>query len=210
MNFANCNPPSITLIAPSTSNTTVASAAYVVTFSSLNTQNSSEITITQNGMALTGVALAGTTATLPVILQVGANVFDINVNNGCGFDQSSFTITYTLPNNNNNNNNNNNGGKPGNNNNNNSNGGKPVNNNDGGKTPVNNTTPVKQDPPKDVKPATNTPAPAPVKQDPPKEEKPLNPTPSKVIKPVVKPGATEPENKDTKSEEKQPEKGGGK
>jgi len=213
VNFANCNPPVLTLVNPSAASSNVAVAAYLLNFSLQNVNNSGEISLTQNGVTLAGITLVGNSATLPVMLQLGVNTFNISVNNGCGMDQNSFVINYTPINNNNDNNNNGNGGKPANN----YEGG-------GGKTPLNNTpapAPVKPEPPKPantpapapVKPEppkpTNTPAPAPVKPEPPKPANTPAPAPVNAIKPFNKPNVVEPGKNEVKPEEKQPEKGGG-
>lgn len=207
-----CKAPTISLVSPSSNVTNVSLAAYVLTFNIQNVSNVNELSLTQNGSILTGISLGGSIATLPVILQAGANNFNLSVNTACGAAQTSFTINYTAnvtPPNTNPNTNNNNGGieKPTNIPQNNQ--PKPVNtpNKGGGgnaptNTPAPNNTPtptkeVKPSvtpnpapnnapaPSKDVKPAV-TPAPAP-SNTPSKEVKPATntkPTPAKETKPV--------------------------
>jgi hypothetical protein len=152
--------------------------------------------LTQNGSTLTGISLGGSIATLPVMLQAGANNFNLSVNTGCGSTQTSFTINYTAnvapPTNNTNDNN---GGveKPTNSPQNNQ--PKPANtpNKGGGGTAPNNTpTPAKE-----VKPAV-TPAPVPNN----------TPTPAKEVKPAVTP-APAPNNTPTPAKETKPVEGGG-
>jgi hypothetical protein len=179
-------------------------AAYVLTFNVQNVTNVNELNLTQNGMSLPGITLVGSIATLPVMLQAGANNFNLSVNTGCGSTQTSFTINYTAnvapPTNNTNDNN---GGveKPTNSPQNNQ--PKPAstpNKGGGGSTPNNTPTPAKEvkpavtptpapnntpTPAKEVKPAV-TPTPAPT-NTPAKEVKPAtntNPTPAKETKPV--------------------------
>jgi len=169
VNFANCNLPIIVLVNPSSASSNVTVAAYTIALDVQNISSAAEVNLTQNGTALMGISLAGTSVTLPVALQSGMNTFQVNANNVCGVDQNSFTINYT-PNGNSNN------------------GGRPENNSGSQGSPNNNAE--KQNPPKDVKPVT--PAPAPAKKDPPKDVKPVTPAPApakkdppKDVKPVT-------------------------
>jgi hypothetical protein len=198
-----CKAPTISLVSPASNVTNVSLAAYVLTFNLQNVSNANELSLTQNGSTLTGISLGGSIATLPVMLQAGANNFNLSVTTACGSTQTSFTINYTAnvapPTNNTNDNN---GGveKPTNSPQNNQ--PKPVNtpNKGGGGTAPNNTnspapgnTPT---PAKEVKPAV-TPAPAPNNTPTPaKEVKPAvtptpapnnTPTPAKEVKPAVSP-----------------------
>jgi hypothetical protein len=199
-----CKAPTISLVSPASTVTNVSLAAYVLTFNVQNVTNVNELNLTQNGMSLPGITLVGSIATLPVMLQAGANNFNLSVNTGCGSTQTSFTINYTAnvapPTNNTNDNN---GGveKPTNSPQNNQ--PKPAstpNKGGGGSTPNNTPTPAKEvkpavtptpapnntpTPAKEVKPAV-TPTPAPT-NTPAKEVKPAtntNPTPAKETKPV--------------------------
>jgi len=199
-----CKAPTISLVSPASTVTNVSLAAYVLTFNVQNVTNVNELNLTQNGMSLPGITLVGSIATLPVMLQAGANNFNLSVNTGCGSTQTSFTINYTAnvapPTNNTNDNN---GGveKPTNSPQNNQ--PKPAstpNKGGGGSAPNNTPTPAKEvkpavtptpapnntpTPAKEVKPAV-TPTPAPT-NTPAKEVKPAtntNPTPAKETKPV--------------------------
>jgi hypothetical protein len=200
-----CKAPTISLVSPAANVTNVSLAAYVLTFNIQNVSAVNELSLTQNGSTLTGMSLAGNIVTLPVMLQAGANNFNLSVTTACGSTQTSFTINYTAsvpPPTNNPNTNNNNGGieKPTNSPQNNPT--KPVNtpNKGGGGTAPNKTptpTPAPNNTPtpaKEVKPAAkptpapnNTPTPA-------KEEKPgvkptpapkNTPTPAKDVKPAT-------------------------
>jgi hypothetical protein len=199
-----CKAPTISLVSPASTVTNVSLAAYVLTFNVQNVTNVNELNLTQNGMSLPGITLVGSIATLPVMLQAGANNFNLSVNTACGSTQTSFTINYTAnvapPTNNTNDNN---GGveKPTNSPQNNQ--PKPAstpNKGGGGSAPNNTPTPAKEvkpavtptpapnntpTPAKEVKPAV-TPTPAPT-NTPAKEVKPAtntNPTPAKETKPV--------------------------
>jgi hypothetical protein len=90
-----CKAPTISLISPASTVTNVSLAAYVLTFNVQNVTNVNELNLTQNGMSLPGITLAGSIATLPVMLQAGANNFNLSVNTGCGSTQTSFTINYS-------------------------------------------------------------------------------------------------------------------
>ena len=195
-----CKAPTISLVSPTSNVTNVSLAAYVLTFNIQNVTNANEISLTQNGIPLSGISLGGSIATLPVMLQAGANNFNLSVNTACGSTQTSFTINYTanvVPPTNNPNTNDNNGGveKPTNSPQNNQ--PKPVNNTNkvgGGTVPTN--TPSPNNTPTPAKPAPNpTPTPAP-SNTPAKEVKPAvsptpapnnNPTPAKEVKPAVSP-----------------------
>ena len=176
-----CKAPTINLVSPASNVTNVSLAAYVLTFNIQNVSNANELSLTQNGSTLTGISLGGSIATLPVMLQAGANNFNLSVTTACGSTQTSFTINYTAnvapPTNNTNDNN---GGveKPTNSPQNNQ--PKPVNtpNKGGGGTAPSNTPPPGNSPTpaKEVKPAV-TPTPAPNN----------TPTPAKEVKPAVSP-----------------------
>jgi hypothetical protein len=201
-----CKAPTISLVSPASTVTNVSLAAYVLTFNVQNVTNVNELNLTQNGISLPGITLVGSIATLPVMLQAGANNFNLSVNTACGSTQTSFTINYTAnvapPTNDPNTND---GGveKPTNSPQNN-NQPKPVTNtNKGGggtapntppPTPSPNKTPT---PAKEVKPAV-TPAPAPNN----------TPTPAKEVKPAVTP-APAPNNTPTPAKETKPVEGGG-
>ena len=213
-----CKAPTISLISPASTVTNVSLAAYVLTFNVQNVTNVNELNLTQNGMSLPGITLAGSIATLPVMLQAGANNFNLSVNTGCGSTQSSFTINYSAnvaPPTNDPNTNDDNGGveRPTNSPQNNQ--PKPAstpNKGGGGSTPNNTPTPAKE-----VKPAV-TPAPAPNNTPTPaKEVKPAvtptpapnnTPTPAKEVKPAVTP-APAPNNTPTPAKETKPVEGGG-
>jgi hypothetical protein len=90
-----CKSPTVSLMSPSSTVSTASLSAYVLTFNVQNVSNSNELTLTQNGVILSGLTLAGNIATLPVLLQSGANNFNLAVNTACGAAQSSFTINYT-------------------------------------------------------------------------------------------------------------------
>lgn len=194
-----CKAPTISLVSPSSNVTNVSLAAYVLTFNIQNVTNTNEINLTQNGISLSGISLGGSIATLPVMLQTGANNFNLSVTTACGVSQTSFTINYTAnvaPPTNNPNTNNNNGGieKPTNSPQNNL--PKPVNtpNKGGGgtapsNTPTPNNTPT---PAKEVKPAVS-PTPAPNN----------TPTPAKDVKPAVTPTPA-PNNTPTPAKEVKP------
>jgi len=213
-----CKAPTISLISPASTVTNVSLAAYVLTFNVQNVTNVNELDLTQNGMSLPGITLAGSIATLPVMLQAGANNFNLSVNTGCGSTQTSFTINYSAnvaPPTNDPNTNDDNGGveRPTNSPQNNQ--PKPAstpNKGGGGSTPNNTPTPAKE-----VKPAV-TPAPAPNNTPTPaKEVKPAvtptpapnnTPTPAKEVKPAVTP-APAPNNTPTPAKETKPVEGGG-
>ena len=231
-----CKTPTISLVSPASNVTNVSLAAYALTFNIQNVSNANEISLTQNGSTLAGISLGGSIATLPVLLQAGANNFNLSVNTACGSTQTSFTINYTAnvapPTNNTNDNN---GGveKPTNSPQNNQ--PKPAstpNKGGGGAAPNNTPTPAKEvkpavtptpapnntpTPAKEVKPAV-TPAPAPNNTPTPaKEVKPAvtptpapnnTPTPAKEVKPAVTP-APAPNNTPTPAKETKPVEGGG-
>jgi len=174
-----CKSPTVSLISPSSTVSTASLSAYVLTFNVQNVSNSNELTLTQNGVILSGLSLAGNIATLPVILQTGANNFYLAVNTACGAAQSSFTINYTANINPPPNNTNDNGGGHSPSNVPTNNQQAPANNTNkgGGGSPANNPTPA---PAKDVKPAptptpTLTPSPSPT------------PAPAKDVKPAPTP-----------------------
>ncbi|MFM7596603.1 MAG: cadherin-like beta sandwich domain-containing protein, partial [Flavobacteriales bacterium] len=210
-----CKAPTISLVSPLSNVTNVSLAAYVLTFNIQNVTNANEISLTQNGFPLSGISLGGSIATLPVMLQAGANNFNLSVTTACGSTQTSFTINYTAnvaPPTNNPNTNDNNGGveKPTNSPQNNQ--PKPVNtpNKGGGGTAPTNT-PSPNNTPTPAKPAPN-PTPTPSPNNTPTPAKPApNPTPTPTpnntptpAKPTVNPTPTPTPSNTPAKEEKPP------
>lgn len=157
-----CKAPTFVLINPTSNNATVTNPTYVINFSVQNITSVNQVSLSQNGAGLTGLGLAGNMITLPVVLQGGANTFNVQLDNGCGTQQGTFVITYT-----------NNGQNPN------------INPNNGGNSPsnqgngLNQNSPQKPTQPKEEKPVTPPPS---------KPEKPIAPPPApKVEKPVAPP-----------------------
>ncbi len=191
-----CKMPTLSLISPSNTVTNVSLAPYILTLDGQNLNNSNEVTITQNGMVLTGISLAGNLVNLPVMLQAGANNFNVTANTICGNAQVSFTINYTAitpppPNNNQNNNGNDGGNGPDNSPQNNE---KPSNNGEKGNNGGGNPNPTPKPAPENKPAPAPKPTPAPT---PPPAPKPVQtptpeptPTPTPAPKPVSVPKPT--------------------
>ncbi|MEY3199676.1 MAG: hypothetical protein RJA13_1634, partial [Bacteroidota bacterium] len=91
-----CVAPVISILAPASNGTTVATAAFTFTATILNSNNGQGIGFTQNGRAINGVNFntANNTLSTGVTLVPGVNTFVVTATNSCGTDTETITITY--------------------------------------------------------------------------------------------------------------------
>jgi hypothetical protein len=93
-----CKPTSITLINPSTRNTTVTSPNQVIQFNLFNADNQTVVNITQNGSPNNNFSLNGQLVVGNVQLVPGVNTFQVSVSNACNQLTETITINYTTSN----------------------------------------------------------------------------------------------------------------
>ncbi len=93
-----CDRATITLQNPITEAYTTTNSSEVIIFNVTNV-SSSEISITQNGNALSGFTLTGTTYQGQVNLISGLNTFDLSINTNCSQVTKTITIEYVSPSN---------------------------------------------------------------------------------------------------------------
>ena len=91
-----CVAPIISILAPASNGTTVATAAFTFTATILNSNNGQGIGFTQNGRAINGVNFntANNTLSTGVTLVPGVNTFIVTATNSCGTDTETITINY--------------------------------------------------------------------------------------------------------------------
>ncbi|TXI84684.1 MAG: hypothetical protein E6Q38_01575, partial [Crocinitomicaceae bacterium] len=96
VNYQNCIPPAITLIAPASNGMTVSSANFVLNASVLNSNNGQGITVTHNTRAITNFSFNNATSNLQstLTLNPGLNTIVIKSTNACGTDTETITINY--------------------------------------------------------------------------------------------------------------------
>jgi PKD repeat protein len=96
INYQPCVAPVISILAPASNGTTVATAAFTFTATILNSNNGQGIGFTQNGRAINSVNFNTTTNTLSgtVKLVPGVNTFIVTATNACGTDTETITINY--------------------------------------------------------------------------------------------------------------------
>ena len=96
INYVNCVPPVITLVNPSSNNTTVNSSLYTFNASVQNVSSSQGLTLKQNNVAVTNFSYNATTGVVQsnVTLKPGVNTFVITATNNCGTDTKTVTINY--------------------------------------------------------------------------------------------------------------------
>lgn len=95
VNYQTCIVPSISLVSPTTSGTTVSTANFTLSALIQNGANS-QVKVTHNTRALTNVNYNATTGAVQttVTLALGLNTFVITSTNSCGTDTETITVNY--------------------------------------------------------------------------------------------------------------------
>jgi hypothetical protein len=89
-----CKPTSITLINPSTRNTTVTSPNHVIQFNLFNADNQTVVNISQNGTPNNNFSLNGQLVAGSIQLVPGVNTFQLTVSNTCNTLNETIIINY--------------------------------------------------------------------------------------------------------------------
>jgi hypothetical protein len=89
-----CKPTSITLIDPSTRNTTVTSPNHVIQFNLFNADNQTVVNISQNGTPNNNFSLNGQLVAGNIQLVPGVNTFQLTVSNTCNTLNETIIINY--------------------------------------------------------------------------------------------------------------------
>jgi hypothetical protein len=89
-----CKPTSITLINPSTRNTTVTSPNHVIQFNLFNADNQTVVNISQNGTPNNNFSLNGQLVAGNIQLVPGVNTFQLTVSNTCNTLNETIIINY--------------------------------------------------------------------------------------------------------------------
>ncbi len=95
VNYQTCIVPSISLVSPTTSGTTVSTANFTLSALIQNGANS-QVKVTHNTRALTNVNYNASTGAVQttVTLALGLNTFVITSTNSCGTDTETITVNY--------------------------------------------------------------------------------------------------------------------
>ncbi len=93
-----CKPTSISLINPSSRNTTVNSPNLVIQFNLFNADNQTNVNITQNGSPNNNFTMNGQLVAGNVQLIPGINTFQINVSNACNQLTETIIVNYLTDN----------------------------------------------------------------------------------------------------------------
>jgi len=94
VNYDNCVTPSISLISPSSTGSTVNNATLNISTLITGITDKSQINISQNNMAQRNLSFSNGKMDFTTTLTPGINTFVINVNNSCGSANETFTINY--------------------------------------------------------------------------------------------------------------------
>ena len=94
INYNNCIPPTLAIVAPSGNNTTVTAANFSLLAQASNV-TAQQITVTFNGQTVSGTNLSNDQLSANVTLNEGVNMFVVTATNACGTASETFNVTYT-------------------------------------------------------------------------------------------------------------------
>jgi hypothetical protein len=94
LNYDNCVPPVISLVAPSATGTTVNNPNAVISFLANGVENGNQLTVKQNDILVSQVSFVNGRGNLNATLSPGINTFVIIATNACGNTAQTFTIDY--------------------------------------------------------------------------------------------------------------------
>jgi hypothetical protein len=94
INYNNCIPPTLAIVAPSGNNTTVTAANFSLLAQASNV-TAQQITVTFNGQTVSGTNFSNDQLSANVTLNEGANMFVVTATNACGTASETFNVTYT-------------------------------------------------------------------------------------------------------------------
>ena len=93
INYNNCVPPTISILAPSINNTTVNSSASTFV-AQINNVQAQGVSLTLNGQPVANTVITNGQLRANVTLNPGANVFVLTVTNACGTAAETITVNY--------------------------------------------------------------------------------------------------------------------